>query len=173
MHNLAYDFEFRYSDGRDPDIYTKELAEAVERWRELKERSIGSLSYRRGPGFLLVQDRRPGFEAADYRFDGIEAKIYLACDAGTTAAEIYRQFVEEGDNSIDAIEIENYLQELVEAKLLYREAKSFLSLAIAARNTGARLPIETLAGGDSALQPVVVSKCSVMENSLKVIYADK
>lgn len=158
MHNLAYDFEFRYSDGRDPDIYTKELAEAVERWRELKERSIGSLSYRRGPGFLLVQDRRPGFEAADYRFDGIEAKIYLACDAGTTAAEIYRQFVAEGDNSIDAIEIENYLQELVEAKLLYREAKSFLSLAIAARNTGARLPIETPAGGDSTLLPVVVSK---------------
>ena len=55
---------------------------------------------------MLVQDRRPAFETADYRFDGVEGKIYLACDAGATAAEIHRQFVAEGDDTIDVVEIE-------------------------------------------------------------------
>jgi len=143
LSNIAYNFEYRYSDGRDPLTYTKSLAEAVERWRELKGRAAWSLSYRRGPGFLLIQDRRPGLETADYRFDGIEAEIYLACDAGATAAEICRKLKAEGDDSIDAIEIENYLQQLVEARLMYREGSSFLSLAVAVSSAGAPLLTET------------------------------
>ena len=131
LSNLAYVFEHRYADGRDPLTYTKELGEAVARWRELGQSAKGTLFYRRGPGFLLVQDRRPGLESADYRFDGVEAKIYLACDAGITAAEIHRQLVAEGEDNVDRAEIERYLQELVDAKLIYREGKSFLSLAIA------------------------------------------
>jgi ribosomal peptide maturation radical SAM protein 1 len=156
LSNIAYDFEYRYSDGRDPLTYTKSLAEAVERWCELKERAGGSLAYRRGPGFLLVQDRRPGLEAADYRFDGIEAKIYLACDAGTTSAEICRQLVAEGDRSIGAVEVEDYLQELVEARLMYREGKSFLSLALAASSAAVPLPTQTRKDDTPAL-PVTVS----------------
>lgn len=155
LNNLAYDFEYRYSDGRDPLTYTKGLAEAIERWRELKGSAIGSLSYRRGPGFLLVQDRRPGLETADFRFDGIEAKIYLACDAGATAAQICKQFVAEGDDSIDAVEIENYLQELVEARLMYREGKNFLSLAVAASGTGIPPPAKTQGAKTSALSVTV------------------
>jgi ribosomal peptide maturation radical SAM protein 1 len=137
LSNLAYDFEYRYSDGRDPSIYTKGLAEAVEHWRQVGARAFGSLTYRRGPGFLLVQDRRPGLDTADYRFDGIEAKIYLACDAGATAADVCRQLSAEGDKTMDAGEIENYLQELVDVRLMYREGKSFLSLAIAVNNAAA------------------------------------
>jgi len=155
LGNLAYDFEYRYSDGRDPLTYTKNLAESVERWREQKEHAGGSLSYRRGPGFLLVQDRRPGLETADYRFDGIEAKIYLACDAGATAAEICRQFVAEGDDSMEALEIEDYLQELVEARLMYREGKSFLSLAVAVTSAGVPPLAETQAARTSALQVMI------------------
>jgi ribosomal peptide maturation radical SAM protein 1 len=156
LSNLAYDFEFIYADGRDPQTYTKSLAEAIERWRELKERAIGSLSYRRGPGFILIQDRRPGLETADYRLDGIEAKIYLACDAGVTAAEICRQFVAEGDNSMDVVEIEDYLQELVEARLMYREGKSFLSLAVAAKCAGDPPPTQVQLA-NTAVLPVLVS----------------
>jgi ribosomal peptide maturation radical SAM protein 1 len=156
LNNLAYDFEYRYSDGRDPDAYTRELAETVERWRELKERAAGSLFYRRGPGFLLVQDRRPGLEAADYRFDGIEAKIYLACDSGATAAQISRQLVTESGNSIDEVEIDGYLQELVEAKLMYREGNSFLSLAVAVCSAEDPLTLKTKETVNSSL-PVMAS----------------
>ena len=55
-----------------------------------------------GPGFLRVEDRRAGLEAADYRFDGIEEKIYLACDSGATADQLRIHLITEGDEDLDA-----------------------------------------------------------------------
>jgi hypothetical protein len=80
-----------------------------------------------------VEDRRAGLEAANYRFDGIEEKIYLACDAGATADHLSTQFAMDGDEELDAQEIEEYLDDLVQARLMYREGNSFLSLAIPVR----------------------------------------
>jgi hypothetical protein len=157
LANLAYTFEYRYSDGRDPKTYTKNLVEAVERWREVAPQAAGALAYRRGPGFLLVHDRRPGFEPADYRFDGIEAKIYLACDAGNTAAQIHRQLAAAGDDTLDTSEVERYLEELVDVRLMYREGKSFLSLAVAVRNAEAVVPVDTPETNNSTL-PVLISR---------------
>jgi ribosomal peptide maturation radical SAM protein 1 len=130
LHNLAYDFEYRYMDGRNPETYVKGLAEAVKRWREQRARP-GSLMYRRGPGFLLIEDRRPGLENANYRLDGIEAKIYLACDAGATPSEICRQLSDNTTNPLDAGEVERYLEELAQERLVYREGSRFLALATA------------------------------------------
>jgi ribosomal peptide maturation radical SAM protein 1 len=130
LSNLAYDFEHRYLDGRDPETYVTGLREAVDRWRQLSEDGPGYLCYRRGPGFITVEDRRAGLEEADYRFDGIEGKLYLACDAGATADHLSKQFAVDGDEELHAQEIEEYLDDLVQAQLMYREGNSFLSLAI-------------------------------------------
>jgi ribosomal peptide maturation radical SAM protein 1 len=131
LTNLAYDFAHRYDDGRDPETYIQGLREAVEKWREANKQGFGSLNYRRGPGFLIVQDRRPGLEPADYRFDGPEAQIYLGCDAGATAAELCAQLAAYGEDSLDVEEIAEFLDELVAARLMYREENRYLALAIA------------------------------------------
>jgi ribosomal peptide maturation radical SAM protein 1 len=132
LTNLAYDFEHRYLDGRDPASYTAGLGEAVARWRASNEPGFGSLSYHRGPGFLIVRDRRPGLEPADYQFDGIEAKIFLACDAGATVDAVRAQLAVDADETPpESEEIKEFLEELVEARLVYHEANRFLSLAIA------------------------------------------
>jgi hypothetical protein len=154
LRDLAYDFEYRHLDGRDPSTSTRGLADAVQRWRELSGRAAESLIYRRGPGFLFVQDRRPGLEAADFHFDRIEAKIYLACDAGATAAEIHAQLAADGENSLDALEIETYLQELVYAGLMFREGSRFLALAIAINGSGASFEVPAHEVSTSAL-PVI------------------
>jgi hypothetical protein len=73
LHDLAYDFTFRHLDGRDPDVYAADVREAVRKWQESAASAVGSLIHRRGPGFVLVQDRRPGLESADYLFEGVEA----------------------------------------------------------------------------------------------------
>lgn len=130
LSNLAYDFEHRYLDGRDPETYVGGLRDAVDRWRQFSTDGPGYLYYRRGPGFLSVVDRRAGLEAADYRFDGIEEKIYLACDAGATADQLSAQFAVDGNDKLDAKEIEEFLDDLVQARLMYREGNCFLSLAI-------------------------------------------
>jgi len=135
LSNLAYDFEHRYLDGRDPETYVTGLSDAVDRWRQFSEDGPGYLCYRRGPGFLTVEDRRAGLESADYRFDGIEEKIYLACDAGATANHLSTQLAMDGDEQLNPQEIEEYLDDLVQARLMYREGNCFLSLAIPARVT--------------------------------------
>jgi len=133
LSNLAYDFEHRYLDGCDPETYVTGLTDAVEQWRQFSKDGPGYLCYRRGPGFLSVEDRRAGLEAADYRFDGIEGKIYLACDAGATVDYLSTQFAVSGDEELDAQEIEEFLDDLVQARLMYREGNCFLSLAIPVR----------------------------------------
>jgi len=131
--NLAYDFQHRYLDGRDPETYITGLRDAVDRWQQFSRDGPGYLCYRRGPGFISVEDRRGGLEAADYRFDGVEGKIYLACDAGATPDQLSAQFAVDGDEELDAEEIEEFLDDLVQARLMYRERNCFLSLAIPVR----------------------------------------
>jgi ribosomal peptide maturation radical SAM protein 1 len=140
--NLAYDFEHGYQDGRDPHTYTGAVAAAVKRWRELAVSARGTLSYRRGPGFLMVNDRRPGFEPADYRFEGAEALIYLRCDEGASAATLHASLIESGHREFDEDQIEEYLDELCAQWLVLREGKVFLSLATAA-------PSVAIAEGDA------------------------
>ncbi len=60
LQNIAYDFGHRYLDGRDPATYIGGLAEAVQRWRDVGPSAAGSLVYRCGPGFVLVQIGVPG-----------------------------------------------------------------------------------------------------------------
>ena len=133
LSNLAYDFQHSYLDGRDPETYVNGLRDAVDRWRQFSKDGPGYLCYRRGPGFLSVEDRRAGLEAANYRLDGIEGKIYLACDAGATADHLSTRFAVDGDEELDAKEIEEFLDDLVQARLMYREGNSFLALAIPVR----------------------------------------
>ena len=104
---------------------------AVHQWRADGAKAAGSLRYRRGPDFLIVEDRRPAFEPGDYQFDGAEARIYLACDGGATAETVRQQL---GDDALETAEIEEFLDELTAARLMYREGARFLSLAIASHS---------------------------------------
>ncbi len=137
LSNIAYDFGHLNDDGRDPESYTQGLRQAVEGWRESNKTGFGSLRYLRGPGFMIVQDRRPSLEAADYRFEGTEATIYLACDAGATPAELYTLLTKDNEDAPGADEIKEFLDKLVEARLMYREDNRYLALALAVARNGA------------------------------------
>jgi ribosomal peptide maturation radical SAM protein 1 len=134
LWDLVYDFDHEYLDGRDPETYTANIAAAVRRWCDEADQSHSSLFYRRGPDFLIVSDRRPGFDAADYRFDGVEAFLYLGCDAGASIAALQQASIARGGPQIDTEELERYLQDLVDVGLMYREGNSYLSLAVASGN---------------------------------------
>ena len=146
LANISYDYEHAYADGRDPASYVGGAEEAVAFWREAAANGgFGSLVARRGPGFLRIEDRRPGLERADYHFDEIEARIYLACDAGATVASIRAALAEAGFEPPDPLELEQYLDELVAARLMYRENHQFLSLALAAGRMAAEPAPVTIA----------------------------
>jgi hypothetical protein len=106
------------------------VAPVIRRWRADQNAGYRSLRYRRGPGFLLINDRRPNLEAADYSFGEAEAAIYLACDDGATAADALAAVQAQGIETFDLEEVTEFLDGLVDSKLAYREGGRYLSLAL-------------------------------------------
>jgi ribosomal peptide maturation radical SAM protein 1 len=130
LTDLALIFEYRYSDGRVPDTYVSPLRREIEAWRDGRATSYQSARYRRGPGFLVIQDRRPNLERADYSFDDTEAQIYLACEDGATADGACATLRATGATDIDVADVEHFLDELVDLRLVYEEAGRYLALAL-------------------------------------------
>jgi ribosomal peptide maturation radical SAM protein 1 len=133
LTDLAYGFDYRHADGRDPDSYVGPLRATIEHWRAHRGRGYRSLRYRRGPGFLVIDDRRPNLEGATYTFGATEAAIYLACDDGASAEEAWTAVGADGDHDADLEEVKEFLDELVERRLVYREDGRYLSLALPMR----------------------------------------
>lgn len=134
LDQLAYDFEYSYLDGRDPEDYMGELRRAVQRWRDVHERNRGRLTWRRGPGFLRIVDEREPFGYASYLLEGEQAEAYLACDEGATAAGVHEALRAAGHTGISLAEVETFLRELVAAGLMFEADQRFVSLALPARH---------------------------------------
>jgi ribosomal peptide maturation radical SAM protein 1 len=128
LAEIAYFFEARHLDGRDPERYVAPTRNAVARWRDAKAR--WTLRCRLGPGFLVIDDQRPGLRGGRYVLDRTEADVYLACDAGATAAEILRVLPAELAADLEASDVQEFLEAMLESRLVYREGDKYLSLAI-------------------------------------------
>ncbi len=129
LAELAYAFQFRYVDGRDPRDYAGPLVAQIAVWRDAE--ASGTLSYELGPGFVVIDDHRPTVESARYTFHEREALIYLACDAGATAAQVHDFLSTRGEHELTPEDIAEFLDNLVELRLVYRERGKYLSLATA------------------------------------------
>lgn len=128
LNDLAYTFNFSYDDGRQPESYITAIRESVDAWQSSFPTSV--LSYRRGPGFLVINDRRPGFGGYDHTLGEIEAKVYLGCDGGATPAVVWRSLLAAGETEITLEDVKVFLDEMTESKLMYEEDGIYLSLAV-------------------------------------------
>ncbi len=126
-NRLAYFFQAEYLDGRDPDSYIKPVQDVTERWRAATADAYRKLWYLKGPGFVVVHDQRPNTGPARYVLEDVEAQIYLAAEEGATAAAIAQRV----GHGLDAEEVREFLDELADARLVYREGQKYLALAIA------------------------------------------
>lgn len=130
LADLAYAFQYRYPDGRDPETYVTPLRRAAEAWRAETATGYRALRYRRGPDFLVVRDRRPGLEPADYTLEDWEAQLYLACENGATPREALAALDSAAEVNVE--EVREFLEELVDLRLAYQEDGRYLALALPA-----------------------------------------
>ena len=129
LNDLAYQFDYRYIDGRKPETYITALKQSLDDWRA--DFAAGAnLSYRRGPGFLLINDRRPSLGGYDYSLRESEARIYLDCDGGATPMTLWKSLQANGETEISLEDVEDFLQQMVDLRLMYEEDGQYLSLAV-------------------------------------------
>jgi len=137
LQALAYTFEYRHADGREPAAYVRPVLQVVEAWRAAGDAAFGSLRYRRHRRGLTVTDRRPGLPATEYRFGAGEAAAYLACEDGTTLARIDETLRASGLD-LSAGALQDFLDECVTARLAHRDGSHYLALALPPRGAGDR-----------------------------------
>jgi ribosomal peptide maturation radical SAM protein 1 len=130
LSDLAYSFEYQYMDGRDPAAYSHDLREALARWRETAQdgKRLPALSYRRGPGFIEIFDKRTSTSPSTIKLGESEAAIYVACDSGASVEQVCRSVVKQG-HDCPPQEVRAFLDDLTNEQLIYEEGGVYLSLA--------------------------------------------
>ena len=130
--DLAYSFEYRLLEGPDSESYIGSLRGQLDTWRTNQSTGYRALRYRRGPGFLVIQDRRPNLESADYSLDDVEARLYLACENGASASEALNEVRADSQSGIDLEDVHQFFDELMGLRLLFEEDGRYLALALPA-----------------------------------------
>jgi len=123
--NLAYFFEYKYADGRDPEGYMAAVHAKVEEWRS---RHAGDLIKRYGidPELVLEDSRIPG-DLRCIPFNGIEREIYDHCDEIRSGSAVEDFVVARGAAREWVIP---FLDHLVSERLMLREGNQYVALAV-------------------------------------------
>ncbi len=122
--NLAYFFEYKYADGRDPKRYMQPVIEQVQEWKS----HTGDLikRYSTDPELMLEDTRTPGAPRY-YPFNGIQRQIYDFCDEIQSSSGIAEFAATRGAAPAS---VDPFLEQLVSERLMLREGSQYLSLAI-------------------------------------------
>ena len=125
LGNLAYHYFYDYADNRDIRTYTQPLYQQIKAWRDVYEASeliqvdLGS--------HLLIWDLREESQPSLTILEGVERFLYLECDQISNVRQLTKQVQE--SFGLTEVDIEAILAPLVEANLILKDGKLYLSLA--------------------------------------------
>jgi ribosomal peptide maturation radical SAM protein 1 len=124
--NLAYFFEYRYADGRNPESYMQAVLEQVREW---KRNASGDLvkRYSGESELTLVDTRTAGAGPLHYPLNGIRREIYDLCDEIQSRSNL-AQFA--AARKIEQSSLDRFLDHLVDTRLMLREGNQYLALAV-------------------------------------------
>ncbi|WP_193222181.1 RiPP maturation radical SAM C-methyltransferase [Alkalilimnicola sp. S0819] len=138
---LASRFRHRFTDGRDVLEQARPLIAAVESWRRAWR--PGGLTYQRGPGHVLIRDRRA--QSREIVLRGWRARAYELLLEPRTPARVLRELAD-SEPAVSAAELDGFLAELERLGLVLGEAGRWLALAVRAPRGADRtrtfLPLE-------------------------------
>jgi len=83
------------------------------------------LGYRDGGDFLLIRRRSRNYEMETFRLKGYSRGIYRFCEIRRTQGQILQEFP-----SVSLDKLENFIAHMVAKRLMFREGKEVLSLAV-------------------------------------------
>ncbi len=130
MANLAYFFEYEYTDGRKPEEYLARTLDRVKTWKANKSGDLVKQHAATARSWMVI-DTRPERPQMMYPFNGIQREIYDYCDEIRTRGSIL-ELVERRFGASDQHEpsLDQFLGQLLDWQLMVREGNQFLSVAV-------------------------------------------
>ncbi|HSO18238.1 MAG TPA: radical SAM protein, partial [Desulfosarcina sp.] len=107
------------------------VKKAVRQWQtdyDAMMRQTGgrpALTFRDGGRFMIIDQHLPERSTMRHRLTGVSAEIYRTCDMPRTLAELAGKFA-----SHDRQQIRRFCRSMIDKRLMFGEADSFLSLAV-------------------------------------------
>jgi ribosomal peptide maturation radical SAM protein 1 len=126
LENLAYFFEFDYSDDRQPENYVKELVREVEAWALQHRQRCAQLDLFQAREVVLINDTRLCALKRNHVLSGLAAKVYQLCDTPQTGGSLVLKL----GSSVNDSEIRALLAKFMAAKLMIESEGRYLSLAV-------------------------------------------
>ncbi len=122
LDNIAYYFDFDYSDGRSLD-YAKPLINSVKKWQQRKP--YYRLDMIMENDVIYLWDFRPCSKQPLTILD-----VYEMCGNILNINEIYRNLSFVNISGEQYFQINNFLQEMCSKRLMLRDGNTYLSLAV-------------------------------------------
>jgi ribosomal peptide maturation radical SAM protein 1 len=130
LDNLAYYFDYDYSEPRDVDSYTRPVVAAVDNWRAVHGQS--EFVYEDNGRELLIWDLRPDAIHTYIKLKGSKRKLYLACDSVRGIRWIVQNTKTILGRSMAPSKVNEMLNSMIGLGLMTRDNDSVLSLAVRA-----------------------------------------
>ena len=86
-----------------------------------------ALSYRDGGEFIIIRQARPGQPVLHHRLQGLSRRLYLACATPVTRKSLLKK-----NKSITGQQLDAFLGDLEQKRLLFRHGDKLLALAVRA-----------------------------------------
>jgi ribosomal peptide maturation radical SAM protein 1 len=130
LMEIAYYFDFDYSDGRTAEVHAQRAIELTRAW--MADSARGTLEMRREPdGSLCILDTRRELATKPQRaiLRGWKAAVYLACDRAQTMDALITLPEVEHD-AVSETELRDFLERCANYRLLVHNERSWLGVAV-------------------------------------------
>jgi ribosomal peptide maturation radical SAM protein 1 len=127
LFDLAYYFDFDYSDGRIPISYLKDLTQRYREWNAMHSESyLVSLAC---GDTMMIWDTRPVAIQREHRLTGLHRQVYEYCDHARTHSAL-ETYLKSLNGAKSAGHLDEVLSDLINAKLLLTEDNQWISLGV-------------------------------------------
>lgn len=115
----CYMFDAEYND--QSELYARDLTNVIREWQSYPEADF-KLFIRENSIYLI--DTRTRGETREYSYGGLEAQIYVECDAARSVESLKTHF------KVSSGEITTILEKFVNERTMIKSGNNYLSLAI-------------------------------------------
>jgi ribosomal peptide maturation radical SAM protein 1 len=130
LHELAYFFDYDYSDDRDVNKYFARLSKEVSVWKELWDKpEPPELTMANIGTMIIIKDTRPCSVQRSYILTDKEKYLYEQCETIKKADDLFLVMHKKYPNIVEE-ETQSILADFCSKKILIRDNKRYLALAL-------------------------------------------